>query len=168
MPRVLSVLPKLRLVIAGEGELRPNLERQIDELGLRQSVTLLGYRKDVPQLLRALDVFVMSSKEEGLGTSVLDAMACNLPVVATAGGGIPEMVHDGQTGLLVPIQDPEALAQALIRIVQDKPLAQQLAKQGHALVHERFAVKTMVEGNLNVYRRLLDNGREQVYTGDAD
>jgi glycosyltransferase involved in cell wall biosynthesis len=96
----------------------------------------------------------MSSKEEGLGTSVLDAMACNLPVVATAGGGIPEMVHDGNTGLLVPIQDSEALAQALIRIVQDKPLAQQLAQQGHALVHKRFTTDTMVEGNLRVYQSL--------------
>ncbi|MCP4645920.1 MAG: glycosyltransferase [bacterium] len=155
MPRVLDAVPNLHLVIAGEGKLRPQLEEQIARLGIQDSVHLLGYRKDVPNLLHALDVFVMSSKEEGLGTSVLDAMACELPVAATAGGGIPEMVRHEQTGLLVPTQEPPALADAIIRLFREPDFAARLAAAGKALVHERFTVDTMVEGNLRVYERLL-------------
>ncbi|MBN2307618.1 MAG: glycosyltransferase [Candidatus Hydrogenedentes bacterium] len=155
MPAVLRELPDLHLVIAGEGELRGALETQIERLGIGHAVQLLGYRDDVPRLLRALDAFVMSSKEEGLGTSVLDAMVCGLPVAATAGGGIPEMVADGQTGLLVPVQDPPALAAAIVRLFRDRALARRLGDNAKAMVVDRFTVDRMVEGNLRVYEELL-------------
>jgi glycosyltransferase involved in cell wall biosynthesis len=155
LPMVLERLPDLRLLIAGEGALRDELESLIEELDVGHAVTLLGHRRDVPQLLRALDAFVLSSKKEGLGTSVLDAMACELPVVATAGGGIPEMVHDGETGLLVPVQQPHALAAAIVRIFEDKALARRLGRNGRALVERQFTVDRMVEGNLRVYEELL-------------
>jgi glycosyltransferase involved in cell wall biosynthesis len=155
MPHVLHDLPNLHLVIAGEGELRPQLEAQIHRLNLGGAVHVLGYRKDVPRLLRALDAFVLSSKLEGLGTSILDAMACGLPVVATAAGGIPEMVVHEQTGLLVPAQQPEALAAAVVRIFRDCEEARKLAQAGKELVHRRFTVERMVEGNLRVYESLL-------------
>ena len=168
MPAVLCELPDARLVVAGEGPLRRKLERQIAELGLGGAVTLLGYRKDVPRLLRTLDAFVLSSKLEGLGTSILDAMACELPVVATAAGGIPEVVQDEKTGFLVPPQDPEALASAILRVFREPAYARGVARAGKALVCERFAVKTMVEGNLRVYERLLSGEtRPQPFTAPS-
>jgi len=156
MPAVLRELPELRLVIAGEGEMRGALEARIKALGLERSVTLLGYRKDVPNLMRALDAFVLSSREEGLGTSVLDAMACGLPVVATAAGGIPEMVVHERTGLLGPVGDAEALAREIIRVFRDRALAERLGRAGRDLVRERFTVDRMVEENLRVYEGLLE------------
>jgi len=156
MPEVLRTIPVLRLVIAGEGASRPQLEAQTARLGIEHAVTLLGRRDDVPRLLRASDAFVLSSKGEGLGTSILDAMACELPVVATDAGGIPEMVAHEQTGFLVPAQDPGALAQAIIRVFQDRETARAVASGGYKLVHERFTVDRMVEGNLRVYEKVLD------------
>lgn len=155
MPIVLRRLPELKLVIAGEGPLRGALEKQIRELGIESSVRLLGYRKDVPRLLRAVDAFVISSKEEGLGTSVLDAMVCGLPVIATAGGGIPEIVAHEKTGLLVPIQVPEALAEAILRVFTDDGLASVIRENGRCLVLDRFTADNMVEGNVKVYKRVL-------------
>ncbi len=151
LPEVLRHLPDLRVVIAGEGELRPRIEAQIAELGVGRAVTLLGYRSDVPRILRALDAFVLSSKLEGLGTSVLDAMACGLPVVATSGGGIPEMITDGETGLLSPPEDPAALARNIVRAFRDRDAARRMGEKARARVMERFTVDRMVEGNLAVY-----------------
>jgi L-malate glycosyltransferase len=156
MAQVVRAIPAAHLVIAGEGPLRPDLERQCRSLGLTDHVHLLGFRDDVPQILRAVDLFVMSSKEEGLGTSVLDAMACGLPVVATAGGGIPEMVRHETTGLLARVGDPADLAGAVIRLHHDRHLAGRLAEAGHRLVHEHFAVDRMVAGNLAVYQQVLE------------
>lgn len=155
MPRVLEAVPEAHLVIVGEGPLRPQLEQQLTGAGLGNRVHLLGYRNDVPRVLRTLDVFVLSSKEEGLGTSVLDAMAAGIPVVATDGGGIPEMVKNEQTGLLVPRRNPEALAAALVRMLEDGELAQSLVRQAHAMLIERFTHDRMVEGNVQVYEGLL-------------
>ena len=155
MPSVLRELPAVHLVIAGEGELRPEIEGQMDRLGLRQAVHLLGYRDDVPRLLRTIDAFVLSSKEEGLGTSVLDAMVCERPCAATAAGGIPEMVLHEKTGLLSPIRDPEALAANIVRLFREPDLARELARHAKSVVHERFTVDRMVEGNLRVYEDLL-------------
>ena len=155
MACVVHELPRAHLLIAGEGPLRPALTALRDTLGLNDRVHFLGYRNDVPGILRALDVFVMSSKEEGLGTSVLDAMACGIPVAATAGGGIPEMVRDGQTGLLVPVGDAPALAKAILRLANDRAFAATLTRDAHALVLENFTVDRMVEGNLAVYESAL-------------
>jgi glycosyltransferase involved in cell wall biosynthesis len=155
MTQVVKRIPDARLIIAGEGPLRPNLEQQIATLGLNRNITLLGYRKDIPNILRALDLFVMSSKEEGLGTSVLDAMACDIPVVATAAGGIPEMIQDNQTGLLAPVGDAEALANAIIRPYSDEKLKSHLQTNAQKLVHSQFTAERMVEGNIRVYERVL-------------
>ena len=105
---VVQHVPDARFVIAGEGELRPALERQIQEHHLEKHVMLPGFRPDVLSLHKAFDIFVMSSVTEGLGTSLLDAMACGKPIVATTAGGIPEVVEDGVTGLLVPPRDHAA------------------------------------------------------------
>ena len=99
---VVRQVPDARFLIAGEGELRPALEKQIKDARLEKHVILAGFRPDVLSLHKSFDIFVLSSTTEGLGTSLLDAMACGKPIVATAAGGIPEVVEDGVTGLLVP------------------------------------------------------------------
>ncbi len=153
--RVLDSLPDARLVVAGEGALRGELEVQIAALDLGGAVQLLGNRSDVPAILHALDVFVMSSKEEGLGTSVLDAMAAGVPVAATAGGGIPESVRHEETGLLAPVGDDEALAAHMCRLYNDSSLATDCVDAARALIARQFTAETMVEGNIRVYERVL-------------
>ena len=123
------------------------------ELGLEGRVHFLGHREDVPRLLRSIDVFCLSSRLEGLGTAVLDAMAAGTPVVATAGGGIPEMVEDGVSGLLSPPADPGSLAAALRRALEEPGLAGRLAEGGLARVG-RFTAERMVEGTIAVYEAI--------------
>ncbi len=155
MPHVLRALPNARLVIAGEGPLRHDIEHQIETLGLSAAVQLLGQREDVPNLLKTLDLFVMSSSEEGLGTTVLDAMAAGVPVVATAGGGIPEMVRDGETGLLSPVNNPRLLAENIVRMWTERTLRIACTNRAEELVNTAFSVEKMVEGNLAVYQGLV-------------
>src|SRR5690606_30249362 len=117
MPIVMQEVPDVHLVILGEGELRPALERQIKDLGLEKRIRLPGFREDVLQLVKSADLFVMSSITEGLGSAVLDAMAMGLAVAGTRAGGIPEAVVHGETGLLVPPGEAAALAAAMVRLL---------------------------------------------------
>lgn len=152
---VLREVPDARLVIAGEGELRPALERQIREHRLEKHVILAGFRPDVLSLMKGFDLFVLSSVTEGLGTSLLDAMACERSVVATTAGGIPELVLDEQTGVLVPPRDARALAAAIVRLLRDPDLRQRLGRAGAARGRERFSAERMVRETLGVYEALL-------------
>jgi glycosyltransferase involved in cell wall biosynthesis len=131
------------------------LEAQIARQGLGQSVALLGHRKDVPALTKAADLYVSSSWSEGLGTSVLEALAARVPVVATEAGGVSEMVVDGETGLLTPNRNPEALAGAMLRSLRAPAAAQAMAERGRAHVEAHFTVERMVAGNIAVYEELL-------------
>jgi L-malate glycosyltransferase len=158
MALIIERAPEARLVIAGEGPLRPMLEARIRELGLDHAVYLLGHRTDVPRLTRMADVYVSSSNSEGLGTSVLEALVCGTPVAATAAGGVPEMVVDGETGLLAAIADPASLAEAVLRLLDDPIQAKEMARRGRKRALELFSVEQMVEGNLAVYRQLLEEG----------
>ena len=155
--RVVRELPDVRFLIVGEGELRPALERQVRDLGLERHVLLPGFRTDVLGLQKALDVFVMSSITEGLGSAMLDAMACGRPVVATRTGGIPEAVHDGVNGLLVPPHDDAALAAAIVRLLQDDALRERLGGAARQRIVNEFSVDRMVANTLDVYRRRLAN-----------
>jgi L-malate glycosyltransferase len=151
---VVRQVPDARFVIAGEGQLRPALERQIKEHHLEKHVLLAGFRPDVLSLHKAFDIFVMSSVTEGLGTSLLDAMACAKPVVATSAGGIPEVVADGETGLIVPPRDHQALADAIVRLLKEPALQQRLGTSGRARVQERFSADRMLRDTLRVYQRV--------------
>lgn len=165
--QVVRAVPDARFVILGDGELRGALERQIADRGLEKHVILGGFRPDVLSLLKGFDLFVMPSVTEGLGTSLLDAMACEKPIVASRVGGIPEVVADGQTGLLVPPKDADLLAEAIVRVLKDRSLAASLAAAGAARVREQFSVERMVEETLAVYERLAGNGREAGRPGRA-
>lgn len=153
-PGILARRPATVIVIAGDGELRGELEAQARELGVAERVRFPGFRQDVPQLLKAADVFVMPSHMEGLGTSVLDAMAAGTPVVGTEAGGMPEMIEDQVTGLLCPIKDPAALERAVLRLLEEPALGARLAENAARLVRARFSTDAMVEGTLGVYERL--------------
>lgn len=156
MPLILERIPELRLILIGEGRLRQQIEAQIKSLAIQNSVTLLGHRGDVPNILNALDAFVLSSKQEGFGGAALEAMACNLPVVSTDAGGMSDTVVHEKTGLLVPVRNPEALARAVVRVFTEPALVEELRKNLAAQV-QHFSIDAMIEGNLEVYRRVLDN-----------
>ncbi len=151
---VVQKVPDARFIIAGEGELRSALERQVKEHHLEKHVVLAGFRPDVLSVHKAFDVFVMSSVTEGLGTSLLDAMSCGKPVVATSAGGIPEVVKDGETGLLVPPRDEAAMARAIVALLGDAHSRQTMGMAGLARVRERFSVERMVHDTLRVYQRV--------------
>lgn len=161
---VLRDVPDARVVILGEGALRSALEQRVRHLHLEKHVVLPGFRADVLALLKTADVFVMSSETEGLGTSVLDAMACSKAVIGTTAGGIPEVVEHGVTGLLVPPRDPAALAHAIVMLLTDVPLRLTMGAAGLARVRERFTVERMIEGTLAVYERVLGSNR-RVHAG---
>ena len=148
--RLAGRLPALHWVVAGEGPERPSLERLIAELGLRGRVHLIGHLDDPARLIADADLFVMSSREEGLGTSVLEAMALGTPVASTAAGGLPEMLDEG-AGLLAPPGDPEALAEAMARLVEDPWVARSVTEQAAARL-TRFTAARMAEAVRSVYR----------------
>lgn len=146
---------RLRLVIIGEGSLRTEIERRLNEAGLRDLAWLSGARDDVPELLRTMDVFVLPSQAEGISNTILEAMACGLPVVATAVGGNAELVVAGETGRRVPASDPEALA-ATIREYVDAP--ERMLTHGAAgrqRIEEQFNMDAMVGAYLKVYDAVL-------------
>lgn len=160
-PRVLAQVPEARLLVVGEGSRREALEAQAEALGLlgdactgdacvgtrharpNARVVFTGRRDDVPAVTAALDVAVLPSYREAQGLVILEAMALSRPVVASAVGGIPEMITDGVTGLLVPPRDPQALADAIVRLLRDHPLADMIARAAHDMVHERFCIERM-------------------------
>lgn len=146
--------PKIKLIVVGTGSLRLELESQVHQLGIEDIVFFLGFREDVPRILASLDLFVLSSHLEGLGSSLLDAMASRLPVVATRAGGIPEIVRHGETGLLVPPKDPEALAKAIIELYHDRNLANYLAEKGREYVRRHFSAEAMADRVVDLYFKI--------------
>lgn len=151
---VVARVPAARFVIVGDGELRGALESRARELGLRDRCVFAGFRTDLDRLLPAFDVFCLSSHMEGLGTSLLDAMAFGRPVVATGAGGIPEAVTDGVTGRVVPVRDAPALADALVDVLQDGGKRAAFGAAGRERFRERFTADLMVERTLDVLREV--------------
>jgi len=149
-----SIDPVVLLVIGG-GELRVELEARAAELALDGCVRFLGMRSDVSELLAALDVFVLSSRTEGMSVTLLEAMAAARPIVATDVGGNAEVVRDGDTGLIVPPGDATALAKALASILRDPGAARRMGERGRERVVADFSVKVMAKRYEDVYDRVL-------------
>jgi glycosyltransferase involved in cell wall biosynthesis len=150
-PTVLAICPDAYLLVVGEGSQREALEEQARRLRIAHRVVFTGRRDDVPAVTAALDVAVLPSYREAQGLSILEAMALSRPVVASAVGGIPEMIEDGVTGLLVPPHDPDALARSIVRLLTDQPFADTIARAGRELVHARFCVDLMVRAIERIY-----------------
>ena len=151
--------PRLRFFIAGDGPLRDAVERKIREASLGDAIRLLGWRRDVADLLHAMDAFLLTSRFEGLPRAVLQAMAAGVPVVATAVDGTPDVVRDGETGFLVPPGRPEAAAEALLAVAADPEAARRRAERASAVLDEEFDVRAMVRGVEAVYAEALDSKR---------
>lgn len=149
---VVREVPDARFVILGEGDLRSALERQVRDLHLDKHVILPGFRADILSFVQAFDVFVMCSLHEGLGTSLLDAMACSKATVASDTGGIPEVVAHGETGLLVPPRNHHALASAIAQLLKDADRRDAMGRAGLERVKKIFSAERMVEKTLDVYR----------------
>jgi glycosyltransferase involved in cell wall biosynthesis len=157
---LVRALAKLRgrhfhALIVGDGPDRPAVEAELRRLELTEAVDLTGEREDVAEILAASAVFVLSSRSEAFPMSVLEAMAAGLPVVATRVGGLPELVVEGETGLLVPAGDPEELAAAIARLLDDPDLRERFGSAGRARVETHFGLEPFLDAHLELYRSQL-------------
>jgi len=146
----------LRMEIAGEGPDRNRLEKLTQELGLDSVVRFLGWRSDLYKLMSEWDVFVQPSLEEGFGMAALDAMVAGLPVIASNVRGLPELIENGKTGVLVEAQSPSALAAAAESLIQDPEMARRFGRAGRARAEERFTAKRMVAELESVYLEMME------------
>jgi glycosyltransferase involved in cell wall biosynthesis len=158
VPAIVAARPRAHFVWLGEGECRPALERRRSELGLEGRVHLAGFRPDAKALMRQFDLFVLSSYLEGLCTSLLDAQALGVPIVATAVGGVPEVVHDGTSGRLVRSLEPAALAAAISGALADASARAAWAAGGRDSVRA-FGISNTASRTLAEYRAVLDAKR---------
>jgi glycosyltransferase involved in cell wall biosynthesis len=150
-PHVLRAVPAAYLLIVGEGSRREFLEEWAAAHKVAHRVVFTGRRDDIPAVTAGLDVAVLPSWREAQGLSILEAMALSRPVVASDVGGIPEMIEDRVTGLLVEHDNPVALADAIVRLLADPPFAERIAKAGHDLAHDRFCIELMVKAIEQIY-----------------
>ena len=151
---LLATFPNSRYLIAGEGPMRSDMERLTAELGIDDAVRFLGHRTDVADLIRAADVMLLTSRSEAQSQALTQSIGLGLPAVATAVGGVREVILHEKTGLLVPPDDPGRTASALLRIAEDPAFAKSLSDQGktHALQH--YSLKVMLDRSEAVYRQL--------------
>ena len=149
-------VPGLHALLVGDGALRVAVEREVEALGLRGTLHLTGYRTDADSLLAAADVCVLSSREEGMGSVLLDALLLGKPIAATQAGGIPEVLTDDKTALLAPVGDPRALGNAIARLLRDKALATRLGVAAHDRANE-FSVQVRTDRTQAVYADVLGN-----------
>ena len=151
--KILTGKIKAKYLIAGDGPLRDSIEQRIRELNLQEEVFMLGFRQDLENVFADLDILLYTSREEGLGSTLLDAMAYGLPVVSTEAGGIPEIVLNGLTGLTAPVANSEALSSQVIRISNDSLLREQLVTKAREFVKD-FSKEKMALRTLEVYREV--------------
>lgn len=149
-------------LLVGDGTLRPDIERRVDELGLKESTRLVGMQEEVAPYLAAMDIYLMSSQFEGLPVALLEAMSMQLPVVATPVGGIREAVADGLTGLLVPAGDAAAMASAALELIDDQNRRRAMGDAGRKRVQQSFSLARAVRETEEVYARVLRDTRKQV------
>jgi len=153
--RVNRRYPEARFTLVGDGPQRQRLEREAARLGIAGAVRFTGVRDDVPEMLRQATVFVRPSTLEGLPLTILEAMACGLPVVATPVGGTPEVVRDGDQGLLIPVDDEAALAAAILKLLDDPAAATEMGRRGRETVVHGYDWEKVVAHTEEVYREVI-------------
>ena len=158
LPALLSEFPRCRLLLAGDGPCRKRLESLARKLGVERAVHFAGFLEDLASVYTALDIFLFPSLAEPLGTSLLSAMARAVPVVASEGGAVREVVEHGRTGLLVPAGDAAATARAVLRLLREPALATRLGAAARVAVKERFTADRMVEHTLRVHHEVSSSG----------
>ena len=146
----------MRFVIVGDGELRGQLEALTEELGLGNRVYFAGWRKDLASVYADLDLVVISSRNEGTPVSLIEGAAAGKPVVATRVGGIPDLLEDGKNGLLVPSAQPQALCDAMLKVLGTPGLAAALASEGKEQIRRRFGIHRLISDLESLYCSLLE------------
>ena len=155
MPAVLTAVPDAHYLIVGDGDYRPELEAQVAQLAIGERIHFAGQRSDVADLLAASDLFVLPTLTDALPTVLMEAMALHLPLLATAVGGVPEMVENGDNGLLVPPGSADQLAQATIALLQDEAKRREMGENGRLLVEQKFNIQRQAAELALLYRTLL-------------
>jgi glycosyltransferase involved in cell wall biosynthesis len=161
--RVLVEFPGARFVVVGEGPDKDKLEQLVDELKIRESVSMLGRRDDMPSVYASLDVMVSASRQEGLPMAILEGMASSLPLVAAGVGELPTVVLDGRTGVLVPAGDPDSLATKIVDLLRDRAMRERLGAAARRRVEEEYSAARMTNDYLCVYAEAIEavkKGRE--------
>jgi len=152
-------IPRARFILVGhlgDGTIKREIEGKITDLGLKENVRILGFRKDVSRVLQLMDIFVLSSTSEGLPLSVIEAMGSSKAVVVTNVGGLPEIVVPGRTGYLVEAKDAGALAEKIMILLDDEALRKQMGEGGRKLVEERYSLRAMVDNYQQLYEDLTE------------
>ncbi len=144
-PNVLERFPEARVLFVGDGEDRESLEKVIAERGLEESVRILGFRSDVPEILAGSDALLLPSRVEGFGYVLVEAMAVGIPCIASRSSSIPEIVRDGETGILHPVGDTGALSAAVTRVLANPEIAGSMGEAGSRLVGEKFTLERMLD-----------------------
>jgi glycosyltransferase involved in cell wall biosynthesis len=152
---VAEAMPQARFLVVGDGELREELEAYACDLGLDGKILFTGWRRDLPSLYADLDVVALTSINEGTPVSLIEAMAAGVPVVATAVGGVPDVVAEGEAGYLVESGDAEGMAQAIIELLRNPEKAKEMGQRGREGVYPRFAVQTLLANVEGLYAELL-------------
>lgn len=154
-PTILNSFPDAHFIFFGQGPLREELQRLCREARISDKVYFAGFRKDLKKLLPCLDLVLHPATMEGLGVALLEAAARGVPIVASRVGGIPEIVHHGRNGYLVPATDAVALAQATVALLKNPSQARQFGQAGREIVRTEFSIEAMVAGNLRVYQEVM-------------
>lgn len=152
---ILDEYPDVRLMIVGDGPLHGRLEQQAKSLGISAAVTFAGYQGDIAGFLGASDVFVLPSLREGTPNALLEAMALAKPVVVSRVGGVPEIVQDGETGFLVPPQDPDSVAQAVLALMRDPNRAAAMGQRARQVIEQGFNVQRLAGQIVDLYQKVL-------------
>jgi glycosyltransferase involved in cell wall biosynthesis len=155
VPYVIAQLPTVKFLIVGGGKKEQELKSQAHRLGIEKNVIFTGWRSDAVDLLEAFDIFVSTSNFEGMPMVLLEAMALSKPVVATAVGGIPEVVEDGHTGNIIAERNPELVANTLTRLLSDTPLRERMGQAAHQSYNEKFSAEKMASNYEKLYRKFL-------------
>jgi glycosyltransferase involved in cell wall biosynthesis len=153
--KVIKTFPRAVFLLVGDGKERLNLATSVSQLGIQDNVIFTGMRKDVPEILPILDVFLLPSLNEGLPMALLEAQAARVPTVSTRVGGIPAVVEDGTTGILIPPKDSDAIVQAISRMLLDRKTALEMGQKGCERVRDHFSSQTMASKYISIYKELL-------------
>ena len=157
--RIRAAVPDVRFLIVGDGECRSALEARVDALGMRDAVRFLGWRADLDRLYADLDVVVLTSRNEGSPVALIEAMAAGVPVVATAVGGVPDVVAHGTSGLLAPLDDAATLAEHTVTLLRDRARALAMGSEGRSRVVATYSADRLVADIEDLYTRLLEGRR---------
>ena len=154
--RVVEVIPEAKFLFVGDGELKAKLSEEIESFGLQKNILLLGTRSDIATILSCINVFILPSLNEGFGMVLIEAMAAKKPVISTAVGGVPEVIADGKTGILVPPKDPEAISSAIIKLYNNPDMSLEMGLAGHSRVKKLFDITTTVHELEKLYSGLIE------------